>query len=171
MTLVAGLRAAAFGVPFQPVAGVHGSDLAQLNGWKTVADPYGSGRDVYVIPAIQPDVAVIHANEVDEHGNARVLGSPFWDHPLTRAARRVLVTAERLVSTASLAAQPELTLVPGFMVEAAAIVPAGAWPGSMHPLYEIDYPAVERYLEDAPDALEAHLAAAPEARKTARIPN
>jgi len=162
MTLVAGLRAAAYGVPFQPVAGVHGSDLAALNGWQKIKDPYGSGQAVYVIPAIRPDIAVIHAGEVDEHGNARVLGSPFWDHPLTRAAKRVLVTAERLVSTEALAAQPELTLVPGFMVEAVAIAPRGAWPGSMHPLYDVDYAAVEAYLKDAPGVLEAHLAAAPE---------
>ena len=124
MTLVAGLRAASYGVPFQPVGGVHGSDLARLNGWQTIRDPYGSGKDVYVIPAIAPDVAVIHAAEVDEEGNARVYGSPFWDHPLTRAAKRVLVTAERLVPTDVLRLQPELTLVPGFMVEAVAIVPA-----------------------------------------------
>lgn len=163
MTLVAGLRAASYGVPFQPVAGVHGSDLARINGWRTVKDPYGSGRDVYVIPAIRPDIAVIHANEADDQGNARVLGSPFWDHPLTRAAKRVLVTAESLVSSERLAAQPELTLVPGFMVEAVAIVPRGAWPGSMHPLYEIDYPAVEAYMKEDSGVLEAHLAAAPEA--------
>ncbi len=162
MTLVAGLRAAASGIPFQPVGGVHGSDLARVNGWQTVRDPYGSGIDVYVIPAIRPDVAVIHAAEADDQGNARVYGSPYWDHPLTRAARRVLVTAERLVSTDVLRAQPELTLVPGFMVEAVAIVPRGAWPGSMHPYYGIDYPAVEAYMTDAPGVLEAHLAAAPE---------
>lgn len=165
MTLVAGLRAAGYGVPFQPVGGVHGSDLADLNGWRKIRDPYGSGVEVYVIPAIRPDLAVIHANAVDENGNARVLGSPFWDHPLTRAAKRVLVTAERLVPTAALAAQPELTLVPGFMVEAAAIVPRGAWPGSMHPDYEIDYAAVESYLKDEPGVLEAHLAAAPEQKR------
>lgn len=163
MTLVAGLRAAAYGIPFQPVGGVHGSELAELNRWQKIRDPYGSGREVYVIPAIRPDVAVIHANAADEHGNARVLGSPFWDHPLTRAAKRVLVTAERLVPTATLADQPELTLVPGFMVEAVAIVPRGAWPGSMHPDYEVDYQAVEDYMKDAPGVLEAHLAAAPEA--------
>jgi len=151
------------------VAGVHGSDIARINGWKTIADPYGSGREVYVIPAIRPDVTVIHAAAADEQGNARVLGSPFWDHPLTRAAKRVLVTAERLVSTETLALQPELTLVPGFMVEAVAIVPRGAWPGSMHPFYEIDYAAVERYMEDAPGVLDAHLAAAPEAGRSAAI--
>ncbi len=141
---------------------MHGSDLARINRWQTVRDPYGSGREVYVIPAIQPDVAVIHAAEIDTQGNARVYGSPFWDHPLTRAARRVLVTAEKLVTTEHLAAQPELTLVPGFMVEAAAIVPRGGWPGSMHTAYDIDYPAVEHYMQDAPGVLEAHLAAAPE---------
>ena len=167
MTLVAGLRAASYGIPFQPVGGVHGSDLARLNGWQTVRDPYGSGADVYAIPAIAPDVAVIHAAEADEDGNARVYGSPFWDHPLTRAAKRVLITAERLVSTDALRAQPELTLVPGFMVEAIALVPGGAWPGSMHPYYAVDYPAVEAYMKDEPGALEAHLAAAPEAASNA----
>lgn len=163
MTLVAGLRAAAYGIPFQPVGGVHGSDLARLNGWQTVRDPYGSGTDVYVIPAIAPDITIIHAAEADLHGNARVYGSPFWDQPLTRAAKRVLITAEKLVPTDTLRAQPELTLVPAFMVEAVAVVPGGAWPGSMHPYYEIDYPAVESYLRDAPGVLDAHLAAAPEA--------
>lgn len=166
MTLVAGLRAAAYGVPFQPVAGVHGSDLAALNGWRKVPDPYGSGEEVYVIPPIRPDIAVIHAAEADEHGNARIYGSPFWDHPLTRAAKRVLVTAEKLVPTGTLAERPELTLVPGFMVEAVAIVPRGAWPGSMHGTYDVDEPAIERYLEDAPGTLEAHLAEAPETAVT-----
>lgn len=144
------------------MAGVHGSELARVNRWQTVRDPYGSGRDVYVIPAIHPDIAVIHAAEIDAQGNARVYGSPFWDHPLTRAAKRVLVTAEKLVPTERLAARPELTLVPGFLVEAAAIVPKGGWPGSMHPEYDIDYPAVEHYMQDAQGILEEHLAAAPE---------
>ncbi len=161
MTLVAGLRAASYGIPFQPVAGVFGSDLARINDWKTVIDPY-SGKEVYAIPAIRPDIAVIHVNEVDELGNARIFGTPFWDHPITRASKRILITAEKLVTTDHLREQPELTLVPGFMVEAVAIVPNGAWPGSMHPYYEIDYPAVERYMDMRPDALEKHLAEAPE---------
>jgi glutaconate CoA-transferase subunit A len=168
MTLVAGLRAAGYGVPFQPVAGVHGSELAELNGWQAIKDPYGSGKDVYVIPAISPDVAVIHVHEIDELGNARVYGSPFWDHAITRAAKRVLVTAEKLVPTDVLREQPELTLIPAFMVEAAAIVPQGAWPGSMPNLYEIDYPGVESFMKDGPGAFEAHLAAAPDAQARSR---
>ena len=165
MTLVAGLRAASFGIPFQPVAGVHGSDIAALNGWKTVEDPYGSGANVYVIPAITPDIAVIHAHEIDTAGNARVYGSPYWDQILTRAAKRVLVTAEKLVDTDTLRQQPELTLVPGFLVEAAAIVPQGAWPGSMHGIYGVDYPEVGEYMKDTPDGLAAHLSRSPETQR------
>lgn len=167
MTLTAGLRAAAYGVPFQPVGGVHGSDLAALNRWASVADPYGSGQDVWVIPAIRPDVAVIHVNEADEHGDARVRGTSHWDRILTRAARQVFVVAERLVPAASFEDCPELTLVPGFMVQAVCVAPRGAWPGSCWPHYEIDYPAVESYL-DSGRHLDAHLERAPEAAERVR---
>ena len=166
MTLTAGLRAAAFGVPFQPVGGVHGSDLAALNRWASVKDPYGSGEDVWVIPAIRPDIAVIHANEVNELGDARVYGTFNWDRIMTRAARKVLVVAERLESVESFAKRPELTLVPSFMVQAVAVVPHGAWPGSCWPLYEVDYPEVEAYM-DTQGSLGEHMARAPEVREAA----
>ena len=164
MTLTAGLRAAAYGVPFQPVGGVHGSDLPALNRWASVPDPYGSGQDVWVIPAIRPDVAVIHVNEANEQGDARVYGTSHWDRILSRAAKRVFVVAETLAPVETFRERPELTLIPGFMVEAVAVIPNGAWPGSCWPLYEVDYPAVEEYMrsEGLP---EAHLAAAPECRE------
>jgi glutaconate CoA-transferase subunit A len=162
-SLTAGLRAAAFGVPFQPCGGLHGSDIPALNDWKCLDDPYGKGDPVWVIPAIQPDFAVIHATEVDAQGNVRVAGTHHWDRIMSRAAKSVLVVAEKLVDTAVFTAQPEATLVPHFMVQAFAIVPRGAWPGSCWPLYEIDYPAVEDYLPQGDAALAAHLAKAPEA--------
>lgn len=166
-SLTAGLRASAFGVPFQPCGGLHGSALPELNGWKALDDPYGTEGSTYVIPRITPDFAVIHANEVSAEGDVRVFGTSHWDRIMTRAARRVLVIAERVAPIESFRAQPELTLVPHFMVEAVAIVPGGAWPGSCWPLYEIDYPAVEAYLEDTDGVLQAHLNAAPEAKETA----
>ncbi len=164
MTLTAGLRAAAYGVPFQPVGGVHGSDLPALNRWASIPDPYGSGKDVWVIPAIRPDIAVIHVNEADELGDARVYGTTHWDRILSRAARRVFVVAETLAPVAAFRERPELTLIPGFMVEAVAVVPNGAWPGSCWPLYEVDYPAVETYMQSE-GLPKAHLAAAPEHRE------
>jgi glutaconate CoA-transferase subunit A len=162
-SLTAGLRAAAFGVPFQPCGGLHGSDIPALNGWKKLDDPYGKGDPVWVIPSIQPDFAVIHANEVDAQGNVRVLGTSHWDRIMSRAARKVFVVAEHLVDTAVFQRQPEVTLVPHFLVEGFAIVPNGAWPGSCWPDYAIDYPAVEAYLEAGDAALQAHLERAPEA--------
>lgn len=168
-SLTAGLRAAAFGVPFMPCGGIHGSDLPALNGWKTIEDPYGSGETVYVIPRITPDFAVIHANEVSEEGDVRVYGTSHWDRIMSRSAKRVLVVAERVASSASFREQPELTLVPHFLVEAVSIVPAGAWPGSCWPHYAVDYPAVEAYMDDAPGVLQAHLDAAPEAREAAHV--
>jgi glutaconate CoA-transferase subunit A len=162
ITIVSGLRASAYGVQFLPVAGLDGSDIPALNGWVRMPDPYGSGASPFVVPAIRPDVAVLHVNEVDEDGNARLYGSPQWDRVMSRAAVSVLVTAERLVPRRRIEEQPELTIVPGFMVRAAAIVPRGAWPASMYPDYGIDVEAVERYLEDGQAAFERHLAEAPE---------
>ena len=161
-TLTAGLRAAAFGVPFQPCGGVVGSDLVALNQWQAIDDPYGSGESVYVIPAIKPDYAVIHANAVDAAGNVLVRGTSHWDRILTRAAKRVLVVAEQLVDTEEFRRNPEVTLVPHFMVEAFCVVSGGAWPGSCWPLYGVDYPAVTRYLLPGEQALQAHLDEAPE---------
>lgn len=168
-SLTAGLRASAFGVPFMPCGGIHGSDLPALNGWKTVEDPYGSGETVYVIPRITPDFAIIHANEVSEEGDVRVYGTSHWDRIMSRSAKRVLVVAERVASGASFRDQPELTLVPHFLVEAVSIVPAGAWPGSCWPHYAVDYPAVGAYMDDAPGVLQAHLDTAPEAREAAHV--
>lgn len=168
-SLTAGLRAAAFGVPFQPCGGLHGSDIPTMNGWKCLEDPYGRGAPVWVVPAIRPDFAVIHATEVDAQGNVRVAGTHHWDRIMSRAAGSVLVVAERVVDTAVFTAQPEATLVPHFMVEAFAVVPNGAWPGSCWPFYEIDYPAVEDYLLPGHEALAAHMARAPEANENSEV--
>jgi glutaconate CoA-transferase subunit A len=121
---------------------------------------------VWVIPAIRPDFAVIHANEASPEGDTRIYGTFNWDRIMTRAARRVFVVAEKLEPLESFRARPELTLVPGFMVEAVAVVPRGAWPGSCWPLYEVDYPAVERYM-DTSGSLAEHMAASPELAQAA----
>lgn len=162
MTLTAGLRAAGAGIPFQPVGGVHGSEIASINNWQKMSDPYGSGKETYLIPAISPDFAVIHAHEVDELGNARVYGSPHWDRAMTRAAKKIFVTSEKLVSTKSLQERPELTLVPGFLVAGVSIVPKGAWPGSLEPNYSVNYDEVGAYTDLSEGSLEQHMARAPE---------
>lgn len=155
-TIIAGLRASSQGVPFMPLNGLQGSDLVSLRGFASVRDPY-TGQDVVVVPAIVPDVALIHVQEADADGNARIWGSAFEDTLMARAARRVIVTAERIVDRAVLAAEPERTSIPGFLVEAVVEAPGGAWPTSCAGLYEYDLPALEQLLAVSgdPQALRA----------------
>jgi glutaconate CoA-transferase subunit A len=152
-----------------PVAGLWGSDIPERSGLKTVRDPY-SGAEVYVVPALRPDWAVLHVHEADAQGNARVYGSPFWDRSMSRAARQVIITAERIVDSAAFARQPELTLVPHFLVAAVAHVPNGAWPAACFPEYDVDHEAVRAYLAAVrePDGLRAHLTLAGNAAVGAR---
>lgn len=149
-TVIQGLRAAAFGLPFMPAAGFDGSDLPAARDFRRVADPY-TGVHVLAIPPIRPDLAVIHVPEADAAGNGRVYGTQFEDGLMARAARTVILTAERIVPTEALARRPELTLVPGFLVSAVVHAPGGAWPGSCHPLYDYDPDAVRIYLAAAAD--------------------
>jgi glutaconate CoA-transferase subunit A len=150
-TIIAGLRAASQGVPFMPLNGLQGSDLMALRGFATVRDPY-TGHDVIVVPAIEPDIALIHVQEADADGNARIWGSTFEDTLMARAARRVIVTAERIVDRAALVAEPERTSIPGFLVEAVVEAPGGAWPTSCAGLYAYDATFIGTLLAVSGDA-------------------
>jgi len=154
------MRAASHGLPFEPIVGLAGSDIPAAAGFKTVKDPY-TGAELYAIPAIRPDWAILHVQEADALGNARIYGSPYWDLVMSRAAARVILTAEHIVPTEELARQPELTRIPHFLVAAVVHVPGGARPTSCHPYYGIDEAGVRAYLAaaDRPDALRTYLEA------------
>jgi glutaconate CoA-transferase subunit A len=157
-----GLRAAAHGVPFEPIPGLHGTDLPAAAGLRTVRDPW-TGEEVYVVPALRPAWAVLHVQEADHRGNARILGSPGYDLLMAQAADRVILTVERLVPPAELAARPELTSLSDLAVAAVVEAPGGARPGGCAGAYEPDADAVRRYLAASatPEGLRAYLAEAP----------
>lgn len=136
-SVIAGLRAARQGVPFMPLAGLDGSDLPAARGFARVADPY-TGAAVVAVPAIVPDVAILHVQEADAAGNARIDGTRFEDVLMAQAARRVVVTAERLVP----AIPPEVVAIPGFLVDAVVEAPGGAWPLSCAGCYGYDEAAL-----------------------------
>lgn len=160
-TVIAGLRAAAQGVPFMPIAGMSGSDLVPGR-FHSVANPYGGGA-VVTAPAIRPDWAIIHVQEADAAGNARIYGTQFEDVLMSKAAHHVLVTCERVVDGAALAAQPELTAIPAFQVDAVVEAPRGAWPASCAGCYDVDEAYLAAYyaaaLEATPESLRAFLSA------------
>ncbi len=144
-TVIAGLRAAIQGVPFMPVAGMTGSDVPAASGFRWLADPY-TGSKVVVVPALAPDVAVVHVQEADAFGNARIVGTRFEDVLMVEAARRVIVTAERIVAGDAFEAAPEGIAIAGFMVDAVVEAPGGAWPFSCAGEYGYDADFLAAYV-------------------------
>jgi glutaconate CoA-transferase subunit A len=150
-SVIAGLRAATQGVPFMPVAGLLESDVRRAQGFRTVTDPY-SGQEVVAIRAIVPDLAIVHVQMADELGNARIEGTLFEDLLMATSARRVVLTAERIVDGAEFQARPELTSIAGFLVDAVVEAPQGAWPCSCAGLYDYDAAFLAEYVEATREA-------------------
>jgi glutaconate CoA-transferase subunit A len=145
-TLITALRAAVQGVPFLPVAGMLNSDLMRVRDFRIVTDPY-SGEELAAIQAIRPDVAIVHVQEADELGNGRIYGTVYEDDLMVRAARRVILTCERLIDASETARVPELTLVPGMQVSHVVVAPRGAHPCSCGDLYDYDADYLARYID------------------------
>jgi len=152
------MQAASLGIPFQPVRGLFGTDVVTSSGFATVRDPY-SGEDVYVVPRIRPDWAVLHVHEADDQGNARLYGSPGYDLVMAEAAARVILTTERLVPGEEFLAHPERTGIPAIFVAAVVVVPNGASPCGCMPDYDVDPGGINAYLQavGSDEALEGYL--------------
>lgn len=155
-TVIASMRAAAFGVPFMPVAELGESHITKK--FKRTENPYGEGS-VLTIPAIYPDWAVLHVQESDEDGNAVIYGPVFEDIIMSRAARRIILTCERVVANDELAI--DLAVIPAFKVDAVVELPGGASPGSCRPYYGYSPEKVSEYLalktpEDLAEYLDAN---------------
>jgi glutaconate CoA-transferase subunit A len=113
-----------------------GSDLVNIRPefFQVVRNPF-DGVEVVCVKALVPDYAIVHVQEADVYGNARILGPSYQDVLLTRAARKTIITAERIVGTYRMQEEPKLTAVPHFLVEAVVELPGGAKPGICFPEY------------------------------------
>ena len=130
-------RAAAMGVPFLPSLTMLGSDLMDVGGSRTVQCPY-TGRALHAVPALFPEVALIHVQKADRLGNCQIDGYPHMDADIARAAATVLVTAEEIVSEDEIRRHPDRTVIPGFLVDALAHVPYGSYPHECYGLYDAE---------------------------------
>src|SRR5437016_2199886 len=157
-TVITALRAAVQGVPFLPIAGMLDSDLMHARNFKMVTDPY-SGEELAAVQSIRPDVAIVHVQEADEQGNGRIYGSVYEDDLMARAARRVILTCERLISSEETARVPEHTTIPGLVVSHVVVAPRGAHPCSCGDFYEYDYDYLQRYIDacSSPERFQAWL--------------
>lgn len=138
-------RAAAMGVPFLPSLTMLGSDLMGVGGSTTVTCPY-TGATLHAVPALFPDVALIHVHRADRAGNCQIDGYPHMDADIARAAATVLVTAEEIVPDPEIRKHPDRTVIPGFAVDALVHVPYGSYPHECYGLYDAEPPHFTEYV-------------------------
>lgn len=129
-TLALRFTAAAMGVPFVPARSLLGTDTFAHSPAKETTCPF-TGERLAAIPALYPDVAAIHVHEADRYGNCRLVGTSVADLELARAAKRLIVTCERLVPHDTMRHNPHLTQIPFLCVDAVCEVPFGSYPGNM----------------------------------------
>ena len=139
-------RAGAMGVPFLPALTMLGSDLVGVGGLKTVQDPY-TGETLAAVPALFPDVALLHVHRADRFGNCQIDGYPHMDADLALAASTVLVTAEEIVSEDEIRRHPDRTVIPSFAVDALVHVPYGSYPHECYGLYDSEPDHFGRYVD------------------------
>ena len=144
-TVISALRAGAYGIPFMPVRGLQVSDLRKVNDYfADVKDPFG-GETLAAVRALKPDVAVIHVQKADSRGNALIEGPKYDDILMTRAAGRVILTAEEIVADNWFARNTAKADVPHFMVSHVVRARMGAFPGSSYGAYEPDEQMIRKY--------------------------
>jgi glutaconate CoA-transferase subunit A len=143
-TLVQQLRAAIQGLPFMPIRSVRGTSFPSLHSeYQWMVCPF-TGEELLLVPAIAPDIALIHAQYGDSRGNLVIQGPPVADILFAKASRAVLATVEEIVPTPRLAELGGIS-IPYFYVTAVSEVPMGAHPTACYPFYAYDRPHTALY--------------------------
>ncbi len=138
-------KAAAMGVPFVPARSMLGTDTATYSALKTVDCPY-TGVKLAALPALFPDVGIIHVHRADVYGNCQIDGIMVSDYDMARAAKRLIITTERLVPHDNIRQQPDRTVIPYYCVDAVIEVPYGSYPGNMPYEYFSDEEHLKEWL-------------------------
>lgn len=137
-TVISALRAASAGIPFMPVKGLQISDLIKVNDYFCkIKDPF-SDEMITVVKAIRPNVVILHVQEADANGNARIIGPKFEDVLFSRAAEKVIISAETIVPDTKFAFSQDKADIPHFLVDAVVHANKGAAPCSCPSKYDID---------------------------------
>jgi glutaconate CoA-transferase subunit A len=138
------LFAGSMGMPFIPVKDMVGTDLLNVksfmgdNKYKMIDSPF-DGSPTLLVPALNPDVAIIHVQQADKDGNAQIWGIAGDCQSGANAANKVIVTCERIVDRETIGKDPSRTIVPSFKVVAVVEEPFGAHPGYTPGFYDVDF--------------------------------
>jgi glutaconate CoA-transferase subunit A len=157
--MVARFQAGAARLPFWAIRDYAGTDLPRVNPQiRSVTCPY-TGECLATVPALNPDVTIVHAQRADAAGNTQIWGLVGVQKEAAFASQRVIVVVEELVETAVIRADPNRTLIPGIVVAAVVVEPWGAHPSYAQGFYDRDndfYVAWEAISRD-PAKLAAYL--------------
>ncbi len=157
--MISRLQAGASGLPFMPMRQTGALDLEKANPlYRRVQDPYG-GEDVVVVPALHPDVAIVHVQRADNEGNAHIWGILGEQREAAFAAKRVILTAEEIVDAEVIRSDPNRTLIPSLVVSAVCRVPWCAHPSYTQGYYDRDNDLYLRWEEISKDkaSMQAYL--------------
>ncbi len=136
--MISCLQAGAAGLPFMPINPTAATDLEEANlRIKRVVDPY-SGKELIAVPALNPDVAIVHVQRADVNGNAHLWGIIGEQKEAAFAANKVILTAEEIVDESVIRSDPNRTLIPGFIVNAVCHVPHACHPSYAQGYYDRD---------------------------------
>jgi glutaconate CoA-transferase, subunit A len=136
--MISRLQAGASGLPFIPMNQTAAVDLEHANpNYRRVTDPY-TGREVVVVPPLLPDVAIVHVQRCDAHGNAQIWGIIGEQKEAAFAAKHVILTTEEIVDENVIRSDPNRTAIPGFKVDAVCHVPYCAHPSYTQGYYDRD---------------------------------
>ncbi len=143
-------KAASMGVPFLPIRSMLGTDTGTSSAAVQMECPF-TGQTLLAVPALYPDVAFIHVHRSDVYGNCQIDGTMIADWDLARAAKHLIITAERIVPNEHIRRQPDRTAIPYFLVDAVCEVPYGSYPGCMPYEYYSDEKHLREWLEAEED--------------------
>jgi glutaconate CoA-transferase subunit A len=157
--MVARFSAGAARLPFWPLRDYAGTDLPRVNPRiKTVVCPY-TGEALATVPALNPDVTIVHAQRADAAGNTQMWGLVGVQKEAAFASARVIVVAEDVVQESVIRSDPNRTVIPGMIVHAVVHEPWGAHPSYAQGYYDRDndfYVAWEAISRD-PEKLKRYL--------------
>jgi glutaconate CoA-transferase subunit A len=141
-------KATAMGVPFIPVRAMLGTDTLKYSAAKVVECPF-TGEKVALLPALILDVGLIHVHCADRYGNCQIEGISGFSVEMSRAAKRLIVSAEEIVPTEEIRKYPDQTVIPYYLVDAVVHAPFGSHPGEMAYRYCRDEPEIKAWVEAA----------------------
>lgn len=142
-SLASRMLAGARGIPFMPIRNLLGTDTLRHSGARVVHDPF-TGDLICLVPALNPDVFLVHVHQVDAFGNARIFGTNLFALEAAMAARKVIVSAEEIVDPLEFRKDPLATTIPYFLVDAVVHLPFGAYPAGVQARYELDLEHIDK---------------------------